>query len=63
MLCARSLLKSESIAHLQTLEKLTTYVEGLLDDNSTVDKQALEKQLSSQKTAEEILEVFKSYMQ
>lgn len=63
MQCARSLLKSESIVHLQTLEKLTTYVEGLLDDNSTVDKQALEKQLSSQKTAEEILEVFKSYMQ
>lgn len=64
MQCARLIIKSQTFEELQVLENLTKMVEGLLDKVQTkVDKKALAKQLSSQKTAEEMLVVFKSYMQ
>lgn len=62
MQCGRTLIKSNSIEDLQTLDKLNSLAENLLDKLCMIDKKALEKQLSSQKTAEGMLEVFKSVM-
>ena len=64
MQVARLLIKAQNMDELKTLDNLTVFIEGLLDKYQTkVDKKALEKQLSSKKTAEEMLMVFKTYLQ